>query len=156
MENLQTIKDWLAVQSKSGNEKALKSKSFLVLFDGRSSNKMETAQKLAKEYGKEVYHVRLSQVVSKYIGETEKNLATVFEKAQNKDYILFLDEADALFGKRTDVKDSHDRYANQEVSYLLQRMEDYNGLVILATNTKQNIDEGFLRRLRVVIDFSNS
>ena len=92
-------------------------------------------------------------VVSKYIGETEKNLSNLFSKAENKDWILFFDEADALFGKRTNVKDAHDKYANQEVSYLLQRVEDYNGLVILASNFKNNIDEAFLRRFQSIIHF---
>ena len=85
--------------------------------------------------------------------ETEKNLDAVFEKATNKDWILFFDEADALFGKRTDVKDSHDRYANQEVSYLLQRIEDHPGLLILATNLKGNIDKAFTRRFQTVLQF---
>ena len=92
-------------------------------------------------------------MISKYIGETEKNLTKIFDRAENKKWILFFDEADALFGKRTEVKDSHDRYANQEVSFLLQRVEDYNGLVILATNLKSNIDEAFARRFQSIIDF---
>ncbi len=93
------------------------------------------------------------RVVSKYIGETEKNLSVVFEKAESQGWILFFDEADALFGKRTDVKDSHDRYANQEVSYLLQRIEDHPGLSILATNLKGNIDKAFTRRFQTVLQF---
>jgi SpoVK/Ycf46/Vps4 family AAA+-type ATPase len=93
-------------------------------------------------------------VVSKYIGETEKNLEKVFTKAENKDWILFFDEADALFGKRTGVQSSHDRYANQEVSYLLQRIEDYPGLLILASNLKSNMDDAFLRRFHTIIHFS--
>ena len=91
--------------------------------------------------------------VSKYIGETEKNLKRLFDAAEQGGAILFFDEADALFGKRTEVKDSHDRYANIEVNYLLQRMEDYRGLAILATNRKSVLDRAFLRRLRFVIDF---
>ena len=102
---------------------------------------------------KEVYKVDLSMVVSKYIGETEKNLEMIFARAEDKGWILFFDEADALFGKRTNVKDAHDKYANQETSYLLQRIEDYNGLVILATNKKSFIDEAFLRRFNSVIKF---
>ncbi|MCA9485987.1 MAG: ATP-binding protein, partial [Nanoarchaeota archaeon] len=90
---------------------------------------------------------------SKYIGETEKNLANLFAKAENKDWILFFDEADALFGKRTNVRDAHDKYANQEVSYLLQRVESFNGLVILASNFKNNIDEAFSRRFQSIIYF---
>ena len=92
-------------------------------------------------------------VVSKFIGETEKNLSNLFAKAENKDWILFFDEADALFGKRTNVRDAHDKYANQEVSYLLQRVENYDGLVILASNFKSNIDEAFIRRFQTIIHF---
>jgi len=92
-------------------------------------------------------------VVSKYIGETEKNLSQLFERAKNKDWILFFDEADALFGKRTNVRDAHDKYANQEVAYLLQRIENHNGLIILASNFKSNIDEAFIRRFQSVIYF---
>jgi SpoVK/Ycf46/Vps4 family AAA+-type ATPase len=92
-------------------------------------------------------------VVSKYIGETEKNLEMLFARAENKKWILFFDEADSLFGKRTNVRDAHDKYANQEVSYLLQRIEDYDGLVILATNMKNNIDEAFIRRFNSILRF---
>jgi SpoVK/Ycf46/Vps4 family AAA+-type ATPase len=100
-----------------------------------------------------VYCVDLSLVVSKYIGETEKNLAGVFDQAESNDWILFFDEADALFGKRTQTSSSHDRYANQEVAYLLQRMEGFPGIVILATNLKGNIDEAFARRFQSMIYF---
>ena len=92
-------------------------------------------------------------VVSKYIGETEKNLAKIFDLAEHRDWILFFDEADALFGRRTQVQDAHDRYANQEVSYLLQRVEYFNGLVILATNMRGNIDEAFIRRFESIVHF---
>ena len=92
-------------------------------------------------------------MVSKYIGETEKNLGTIFEEASTSNAILFFDEADALFGKRSEVKDAHDRYANIETAYLLQKMEEYAGVVVLATNLKMNLDEAFLRRLHFVIDF---
>ena len=108
---------------------------------------------LDKYTGKDVFRIDLSRVVSKYIGETEKNLSRLFDKAENKDWILFFDEADALFGKRTDVKDSHDRYANQEVSFLLQRVEDFSGIVILASNFKSNIDDAFIRRFQTVVHF---
>ena len=91
--------------------------------------------------------------MSKYIGETEKNLSKVFDRAEKQGWILFFDEADALFGKRTSVNDAHDRYANQEVSYLLQRIEDYDGLVILATNLKNNLDDAFMRRFQSSIFF---
>ncbi len=94
-------------------------------------------------------------VVSKYIGETEKNLSKLFDKAANKDWILFFDEADSIFGKRTNVRDAHDKYANQEVSYLLQRIESHEGLVILASNFKGNIDTSFTRRFNSIIEFEN-
>src|SRR5690606_23710160 len=100
-----------------------------------------------------VYRIDLSQVVSKYIGETEKNLEKVFRKAENKNWILFFDEADALFGKRSLVQNAHDKYANQEVSYLLQRVEDFPGLIILASNFKSNIDQAFIRRFNAIIHF---
>ena len=93
-------------------------------------------------------------VVSKYIGETEKNLENLFARAEAKNWILFFDEADALFGKRTSVRDAHDKYANQEASYLLQRMEDFDGLIILAKNKKNNIDDAFIRRFNAIIQFS--
>jgi len=92
-------------------------------------------------------------VVSKYIGETEKNLEKVFSRAEHKNWILFFDEADALFGKRTNISDAHDKYANQEIAYLLQRLEDYNGLVILSSNMRNNVDEAFGRRLQSIIHF---
>jgi len=101
----------------------------------------------------EVFRIDLSMVVSKFIGETEKNLAKLFDKAQNKGWILFFDEADALFGKRTDIRDAHDKYANQEVSYLLQRIESFPGLVILASNFKNNLDDAFMRRFQSVVYF---
>ena len=97
-----------------------------------------------------MFRIDLSRVVSKYIGETEKNLARLFDQAEHKDWILFFDEADALFGKRTEIRDAHDKYANQEVAYLLQRIESYAGLVILATNQRGNVDEAFLRRFQAV------
>jgi SpoVK/Ycf46/Vps4 family AAA+-type ATPase len=101
----------------------------------------------------DLYQVDLSQVVSKYIGETEANLRRVFEGAEAGGAVLLFDEADALFGKRSEVKDSHDRYANIEVSYLLQRMESYRGLAILTTNLKSSLDTAFLRRIRFVVQF---
>ena len=111
------------------------------------------AEVLANELRLDLYRIDLSAVVSKYIGETEKNLRRVFDAAEDGGAILFFDEADALFGKRSEVKDSHDRYANIEVNYLLQRMEAYRGLAILATNMKSALDTAFLRRLRFVVDF---
>lgn len=127
---------------------------YKTLFHGPpGTGKTLTASLLGKKLGFDVYRIDLSQTVSKYIGETEKNLARVFDKAESKNWILFFDEADALFGKRTATKDAHDRYANQQVSYLLQRIEEYNGLVILASNLKSNIDDAFLRRFQTVIRF---
>lgn len=117
------------------------------------TGKTLTATLLGKTTGREVYKVDLSMVISKYIGETEKNLATLFDQAEHKEWILFFDEADALFGKRTQVRDAHDRYANQEVSFLLQRVETYNGLVILATNLANHVDEAFARRFEQLVHF---
>ena len=108
---------------------------------------------LATDLQLDLYRIDLSQVVSKYIGETEKNLGVVFDAADARSVILLFDEADALFGKRSEVKDSHDRYANVEISYLLQRMEEYRGLAILTTNQRAALDNAFLRRLRFVIEF---
>jgi len=117
------------------------------------TGKTFTATLLGKQFEKDVYRIDLSQVVSKYIGETEKNLEKVFKKAENKNWILFFDEADALFGKRSNVQNAHDKYANQEVSYLLQRVEDFPGLIILASNYKSNIDQAFVRRFNSIIYF---
>jgi adenylate kinase family enzyme len=125
-----------------------------VLFAGESgTGKTMAAQVLAAELGLDLFSVDLAQIVSKYIGETEKNLDRIFTAADGSNAILFFDEADALFGKRSEVSDSHDRYANIEVAYLLQRMEGYPGAVILATNFRRNIDDAFIRRLDFVIDF---
>ncbi len=117
------------------------------------TGKTLAASVIAGELGLELYRVDLSSVVSKYVGETEKNLARIFEEAEASNAILFFDEADALFGKRSEVRDSHDRYANLEVSYLLQRMEEFSGVTILATNLRANIDQAFTRRLQFIIEF---
>jgi hypothetical protein len=124
------------------------------LFAGDSgTGKTMAAEVIATHLRLDLYRIDLSAVVSKYIGETEKNLRRLFDAAENGGAILFFDEADALFGKRSEVKDSHDRYANIEINYLLQRMESYRGLAILATNMKSALDQGFLRRLRFVVNF---
>jgi hypothetical protein len=124
------------------------------LFHGPpGTGKTLTATLLGARSQLDVYRIDLSMVVSKYIGETEKNLERVFRRAEHVPCLLFFDEADSLFGKRTDVSDAHDRYANQEVAYLLQRIEDYPGLVVLATNLKANLDDAFLRRFQAVIPF---
>jgi hypothetical protein len=125
-----------------------------VLFAGQSgTGKSMAAEVLATELGLLLYRIDLSAVVNKYIGETEKNLRRLFNAAEDGGVILFFDEADALFGKRSEVKDSHDRYANIEINYLLQRMEAYQGLAILATNMRKALDEAFTRRLRFIVDF---
>lgn len=124
------------------------------LFAGASgTGKTMASEVLARELGLDLYRIDLSQVVNKYIGETEKNLNRVFDAAESGGAILLFDEADALFGKRSEVKDSHDRYANIEISYLLQRMEAYSGLAILTTNLRSNLDAAFVRRLRFIVDF---
>jgi hypothetical protein len=126
----------------------------VALFSGPpGTGKTLAAEVLAGELGLDLYAIDLSQVVNKYIGETEKNLARVFDAAESSNAVLFFDEADALFGARSEVHDAHDRYANIEVSYLLQRMEEYSGLAVLASNLQRNMDEAFLRRLRFVISF---
>jgi SpoVK/Ycf46/Vps4 family AAA+-type ATPase len=125
-----------------------------VLFAGESgTGKTMAAEALANELNLLLYKIDLSAVVSKYIGETEKNLRSLFDAAESGGAVLFFDEADALFGKRSEVRDSHDRYANIEVSYLLQRMESFNGLAVLASNRKDSVDPAFLRRLRFVVNF---
>ncbi|KUN67113.1 AAA family ATPase [Streptomyces canus] len=120
---------------------------------GSGTGKTLAAEVMAKELGLDLFVIDLSQVVSKYIGETEKNLRRVFDAAERGGALLLFDEADALFGKRSEVKDSHDRYANLEVSYLLMRMEAYRGLAVLTTNMKNALDTAFLRRIRFVVDF---
>ena len=130
------------------------SPGFTALFFGPpGTGKTLSACLLGKHCACDVYRVDLSMTVSKYIGETEKNLGRVFDAARDKGWILFFDEADALFGKRTKVEDSHDRFANQEVSFLLQRIEEFKGVTILASNLKGNIDDAFLRRFQSVVAF---
>jgi ATPase family associated with various cellular activities (AAA) len=158
-ELLQSISAYLRhrdrVLSDWGYEKAVaRTQGLKVLFAGESgTGKTMAAQVLAAELGLEIFRVDLATIVSKYIGETEKNLDRIFGAAEGSNAILFFDEADALFGKRSEVSDSHDRYANIEVAYLLQKMEGYAGAVILATNFRRNIDDAFVRRLDFVIDF---
>jgi DNA polymerase III delta prime subunit len=124
------------------------------LFAGPSgTGKTMAAEVIAGALGLDLYRIDLAAVVSKYIGETERNLERIFTAAENANAILFFDEADALFGRRSEVRDSHDRYANLEISYLLQRMERFEGIAILATNLRQNLDEAFVRRLAFVVNF---
>ena len=125
-----------------------------MLFVGPSgTGKTMAAEIIAGELGLDLYKIDLSGVVSKYIGETEKNLSTIFQEAEQSNAILFFDEADAIFGKRSEVKDAHDRYANIEVNYLLQKMEEYEGITILASNFPKNFDDAFTRRLRFIVGF---
>jgi len=127
----------------------------IVLFTGASrKEKTYTAMFIGKSIGMDIYKIDLSRVVSKYIGETEKNISALFNRAEDKDWILFFDEADALFGQRTEIKDAHDRYANVEISYLLQRIEDFPGLVILASNRIKENDGIFINRIKYSIDFT--
>jgi hypothetical protein len=144
--NVTLMNDW-------GMEKKIKPGYRALLYGPSGTGKTLTATLLGKQFQKDVYRIDLSQVVSKYIGETEKNLEKIFAKAEYKNWILFFDEADALFGKRSNVQSAHDKYANQEVSYLLQRVEDFPGLVILASNYKSNIDQAFIRRFNSIIHF---
>jgi SpoVK/Ycf46/Vps4 family AAA+-type ATPase len=129
-------------------------KGLSILFVGPSgTGKTMAAEIIANEIGLDLYKIDLSCVVSKYIGETEKNLSKIFQEAEQSNSILFFDEADAIFGKRSEVKDSHDRYANIEINYLLQKIEEYEGISILASNFQKNIDEAFTRRMRFIIEF---
>lgn len=129
-------------------------KAVTALFCGPpGTGKSMAARVLSNELKLSLYRIDLSQVVDKYIGETEKRLEEIFTYAQNSNVILFFDEADAIFGKRTEVKDAKDKYANTEISYILQRIEDYDGIVLLATNLRTNIDEAFMRRMRYVVEF---
>ncbi|TAD86590.1 MAG: ATP-binding protein [Bacteroidetes bacterium] len=157
LQQIDDIKIWLQHHPKLMGEwqmdRVLKPGYKAMFYGPPGTGKTLTAVLLGKSAGLDVYRIDLSTVVSKYIGETEKNLELVFKKAENKNWILFFDEADALFGKRTGISDAHDKYANQEVSYLLQRLEEYNGLVILCSNLRSNIDDGFARRLQSIVYF---
>jgi AAA+ superfamily predicted ATPase len=140
--------DW-GFERKLGSGKGL-----AILFAGPSgTGKTMSAEIIADELALDLYKIDLSSIISKYIGETEKNLARIFSEAETSNAILFFDEAEALFGKRSEVRDSHDRYANIEVGYLLQRMEEYEGITILATNFRKNMDEAFVRRLHFTVEF---
>lgn len=157
LNQIKEIETWLKFNEILLHEWDMKAKikpGFRVMFYGTpGTGKTLTASLLGKYTKRDVYRIDLSMVISKYIGETEKNLSSLFDKAADKDWILFFDEADAVFGKRTNVRDAHDKYANQEVSYLLQRIENHPGLVILASNFKTNIDAAFTRRFQSIIEF---
>jgi len=141
------LKDW-------GLLKKIKPGYRALFYGPPGTGKTLTATLLGKASGREVYKVDLSMIVSKYIGETEKNLSRIFDIAQHKNWILFFDEADALFGKRTAANSSNDRHANQQTAYLLQRIEDFPGIVILASNLRANMDEAFTRRFQAIIHFA--
>lgn len=156
-EQLNQIILWLSYKSKLHKDKNLNrfiNTGFKALFHGPpGTGKTLSAMLIAQQKDLPIFRIDLSQITSKYIGETEKNLEKIFNYAEYKNWILLFDEADALFGKRTQVKSSNDRYANQEVSFLLQRMEQYSGLIILTSNYKNNIDEAFLRRFNSIVKF---
>jgi len=157
-QQLDEIETWLKFKKKLLVDWEFQNKissGFKCLFYGPSGTGKSLATALiGKQNDLPVYRIDLSMVISKYIGETEKNLSKIFDTAANKDWILFFDEADALFGKRSNIQSSNDRFANQEVAYLLMRMEEYEGLAILATNLKSNIDKAFLRRFQLIVPFS--
>lgn len=157
MQEVDEIKDWIKFGNTLLNEWGMSNKikpGYRTLFYGPpGTGKTLTAGLIGKSAGLDVYRIDLSMVVSKFIGETEKNLASVFDQAEQKNWILFFDEADSLFGKRTQTSSSNDKYANQEVSYLLQRIEDFDGVVILSTNIKANLDDAFSRRFQSMIHF---
>jgi hypothetical protein len=157
MADLEEIRHWVRHGARLLGEWGLGAKlrpGFTSLFHGPpGTGKTLSACLLGKHCGCDVFKVDLSMIVSKYIGETEKNLARIFDSAEHKGWILFFDEADALFGRRTRVEDSHDRYANQEISFLLQRIEEFDGVAILASNVRANIDDAFLRRFQSVVHF---
>ena len=157
-DELEEIKDWIAHGNVLLNEWGLIKKikpGYRALFFGPpGTGKTLTACLLGKYAKMDVYRIDLSMFVSKYIGETEKNLGKVFDQAMNKNWILFFDEADSLFGKRTQTSSSNDRFANQEVSYLLQKIEDFPGIIVLATNLKANLDDAFSRRFQNMVYFT--
>jgi adenylate kinase family enzyme len=156
-EELEEINTWIAsektIMEEWGLNRFLKAGYRSLFYGPPGTGKTLAATLLGQKNEMDVYRIDLSMIVSKYIGETEKNLARVFDLAENRNWILFFDEADALFGKRTSTNTSNDRHANQEVAYLLQRIEDFPGIIILATNLRSNIDEAFSRRFQSVIYF---
>lgn len=157
LEEVENIDAWLrhskTIMEDWGLERTVKPGYRCLFYGPPGTGKTLTATLIGANSGLDVYRIDLSMVVSKYIGETEKNLANIFDQGKNKNWILFFDEADALFGKRTQASSSNDRHANQEVSYLLQRVEDFPGVVILATNLRANIDDAFARRFQTSVYF---
>jgi SpoVK/Ycf46/Vps4 family AAA+-type ATPase len=158
MEEVEHIVTWLRQSGRMlqswGLDKSVKPGYRTLFYGPPGTGKTLTACLIGQAVGADVYRIDLSMVVSKYIGETEKNLANVFDQAENRNWILFFDEADSLFGKRTHASSANDRHANQEISYLLQRVEDFPGVVILATNLKANIDQAFARRFQSEVYFA--
>jgi SpoVK/Ycf46/Vps4 family AAA+-type ATPase len=160
MQQLRQVAAWMKFRRTVHHDwgfgrKLSRGKGLIILFTGPTgTGKTMAAEILAGELSMDLFQIDLSGVVSKYIGETEKNLEAIFRGAEGSQALLFFDEADSLFGKRTEVKDAHDRYANIEVNYLLQRVEHYRGVVILATNLQRSLDEAFLRRIQETIEFS--
>jgi SpoVK/Ycf46/Vps4 family AAA+-type ATPase len=152
-EQLPLPRSEVAVLRQIAGEMKMRRSGIVALFTGPSGTaRTMAAAALANDLGRNLYRIDLSAVVSKYIGETEKNLAQLFNDAERSQAVLLFDEADALFGKRTEIKDAHDRYANLNIAYLVQRLESFNGLAILATNSKTRLDEAFLRRLRYFVN----
>lgn len=158
LNSIDEIKHWQQFQENNLDKiifaKRIKQGLKIIFYGKSGTGKTQTAAIIGKELNRKVYRIDLSQIVSKYIGETEKNLSKIFEVAEHKQWILFFDEGDALFGKRTSVNSSNDRYANQEVAYLLQRIEDFAGIIIISTNLKENIDTAFLRRFQIITEFA--
>ena len=158
-EELELARSWVCHQRKVLDQWGFSvrlpmGRGLTMLFSGLpGTGKTMAAQVLAREWGLDLYRVDLSRTVSKYIGETEKNLGALFDEARASGAVLFFDEADAMFGKRSEVKDAHDRYANLEIGYLLQRMEEYDGVTMLASNRARDLDEAFVRRFQFMIDF---
>lgn len=156
-EDLENISLWLQnekeIRSRWNLNKYIKPGYRCLFYGPPGTGKTLAASLLGKKHRMDVYRIDLSMIVSKYIGETEKNLAKIFDRAEHQNWILFFDEADALFGQRSEGNSSNDRHANQEVAYLLQRIEDFPGMVVLATNLKDNLDEAFFRRFQSVLYF---
>ena len=158
MKQLDHLKMWLnhhdVLRNNLGLDKFMNPGYRALFFGPSGTGKTLTVSLLGKQFQKPVFRIDLSQIVSKYVGETEKNLEKIFTRAENKDWILFFDEGDSIFGKRTTSRTAQDRFANQGVSYLLQRIESFDGVVILASNFKNNIDQAFLRRFNTVVNFA--
>jgi SpoVK/Ycf46/Vps4 family AAA+-type ATPase len=148
------LKERASSTAESGKNDRPVNNHLAIFYGAAGTGKKQSASLLGQWMAKEVYRVNLSMVVSKYIGETEKNLDLLFSRAEDKDWILYFDEADSLFGKRTNIKDAHDKYASREIAYLLQKIESYNGLIILAGNNKQLDNESLHRHFQTILRFT--